>query len=41
MEQCYKTHTNGYDTMCHDDKWTISNLVLGELAKQGRAEAHT
>jgi hypothetical protein len=41
MEQHYKTRTNGYDTMCHDDKYTISNCVLGELAKQGGAKAHT
>jgi hypothetical protein len=41
MEQRYETRTNGYDTMCHDDECAISNLVLGELAKRGGAEART
>jgi hypothetical protein len=41
MERCYETRTNGYDTTCHDDECAISNLVLGELAKRGRAEART
>jgi hypothetical protein len=37
----YETRTNGYDTMCHDVEYAISNLVLGELAKRGGAEART
>jgi hypothetical protein len=41
MEWCYESCTNGYDTMCHDDECSISNCVLGELAKRGRAEART
>jgi hypothetical protein len=41
MERRYETCTNGYDTMCHNDECAISNCVLGELAKRGRAEAHT
>jgi hypothetical protein len=41
MERCYETRTNGYDTMCHDDEYAISNRVLGELAKRGGAEART
>jgi hypothetical protein len=41
MERHYKTCTNRYDTMCHDDECAISNLVLGELAKRGRAKVHT
>jgi hypothetical protein len=41
MERRYETRTNGYDTMCHDDEYAISNLVLGELAKRGGAEAGT
>jgi hypothetical protein len=41
MERRYETRTNGYDTMCHDDEYAISNRVLGELVKRGGAEACT
>jgi hypothetical protein len=41
MERRCETHTNGYDTVCHDAECAISNLVLGELAKRGGAEART
>jgi hypothetical protein len=41
MERRYETHTNEYDTMCHDGEYAISNCVLGELAKRGRAETRT
>jgi hypothetical protein len=41
MERRYETRTNGYDTMCHDDEYAISNRVLGELAKRGGTEART
>jgi hypothetical protein len=33
MEWHYETCTNEYDTMCHDGEYTISNHILGKLAK--------